>query len=34
VTNIQGGPDILSEPQSVLAANPDLHQKMLTLIRE
>lgn len=34
VTNIQGGPDFLSEPQSVLAANPDLHPKMLTLLRE
>jgi myo-inositol-1(or 4)-monophosphatase len=29
VTNIKGEPDYLSSPQSVLAANPILHAKLL-----
>jgi len=29
VTNIQGGPDFISPPQSILAANPHLHPLML-----
>lgn len=34
VTNIEGGPDYLSKPQSVLAANPALHKQMLEVLRK
>jgi len=34
VTDIHGGPDFISKPQSVLAANPALHTKMLEILRE
>jgi len=33
VTNIDGEPDFLSAPQSILAANPRLHAKMLEILR-
>ena len=32
VTNLQGGADYLSPPQSVLAAGPTLHEKMLEML--
>lgn len=34
VTDVRGGPDFISKPQSVLAANPALHTKMLALLSE
>lgn len=34
VTNIDGGPDFMSKPQSVLAANKALHAEMLKVLRE
>jgi fructose-1,6-bisphosphatase/inositol monophosphatase family enzyme len=34
VTTADGGPDYLSPPCSVLAANPVLHAKMLAVLRE
>ncbi len=34
VTDINGAPDFLSPPQSVLAANPAIHQQMLTVLSE
>lgn len=34
VTNIDGGPDFMSKPQSVLAANKELHAEMLKVLRE
>jgi myo-inositol-1(or 4)-monophosphatase len=34
VTNIHGTPDFISKPQSVLAANPVLHTKMLEILKE
>ena len=34
VTNIRGGADFLSKPQSILAANPVLHAKMLKVLGE
>lgn len=34
VTNLRGGPDFLSQPQSILAANPALHAQMLEVLRE
>lgn len=33
VTNIDGGPDYLAPPCSILAANPVLHEQMLAVIR-
>lgn len=33
VTNVHGGPDFLSKPQSILAANPALHAKMLEVLQ-
>ena len=33
VTDIDGGPDFMSEPQSVLAANKALHAEMLKVLR-
>ncbi|MDH5506638.1 MAG: inositol monophosphatase [Anaerolineae bacterium] len=32
VTNLQGGPDVISPPQSVLAANPTLHPLMMAVL--
>ncbi|MEX2160508.1 MAG: inositol monophosphatase family protein [Anaerolineales bacterium] len=32
VTDVRGGPDFMSKPQSVLAANPLLHAKMLEVL--
>ncbi len=32
VTNVMGGPDFMSAPQSILASNPDLHPKMLDVL--
>jgi myo-inositol-1(or 4)-monophosphatase len=34
VTNTEAGPDYLSPPQSVVAANPQLHAQILALLRE
>ncbi|HSF80521.1 MAG TPA: inositol monophosphatase family protein [Anaerolineales bacterium] len=34
VTNIQGSPDYLSQPQSILAANPNLHPLMLEVLEK
>jgi myo-inositol-1(or 4)-monophosphatase len=34
VTDVRGGPDFISKPQSVLAANPVLHAKMLEVLKE
>ena len=34
VTNVRGGDDFISKPQSVLAANPALHAKMLAILQE
>jgi myo-inositol-1(or 4)-monophosphatase len=34
VTDVRGGADFISKPQSVLAANPALHSKMLDVLRE
>jgi myo-inositol-1(or 4)-monophosphatase len=34
VTNVRGGPDFISKPQSVLAANAALHAKMLAILQE
>lgn len=34
VTNVRGGTDFMSKPQSVLAANPTLHAKMLAILKE
>jgi myo-inositol-1(or 4)-monophosphatase len=34
VTNTSDGPDYLSPPQSVVAANPELHAQILALLRE
>jgi myo-inositol-1(or 4)-monophosphatase len=33
VTNLSGGEDYLSVPQSILAANPSIHQKMLAVLQ-
>lgn len=33
VTNMHGGPDYLSKPQSILAANPFIHPLMLAVLR-
>ncbi len=33
VTNLQGGADYLSPPQSIVAANPHLHPQMLAVLR-
>jgi len=33
VTNMQGGPDYLSKPQSILAANPLIHPLMLAILK-
>lgn len=34
VTNVRGGADFMTKPQSVLAANPALHAKMLAILSE
>jgi myo-inositol-1(or 4)-monophosphatase len=34
VTDVRGGPDFITKPQSVLAANPTLHAKMLAVLSE
>jgi len=34
VTNVNGGPDYLSPPQSILAAPPALHPKMLVVLQK
>lgn len=34
VTDVRGYPDFVSKPQSVCAANPELHPKMLALLAE
>jgi myo-inositol-1(or 4)-monophosphatase len=34
VTDIRGGPDFLSPPQSVLAANPAIHAQMLQVLEQ
>jgi len=34
VTDVHGGPDFISKPQSVLAANPALHARMLEILNE
>jgi myo-inositol-1(or 4)-monophosphatase len=34
VTDLRGGPDFISKPQSVLAANAALHAKMLEILKE
>jgi myo-inositol-1(or 4)-monophosphatase len=34
VTNVDGGPDYINPPQSVLAANPVLHEKMYRELHE
>lgn len=34
VTNVRGGADFISKPQSVLAANAALHTKMLAILQE
>ena len=34
VTDVRGGPDFISKPQSILAANPGLHAKMMEVLRE
>jgi len=34
VTNVRGDPDFIGKPQSVLAANPALHAKMLEILKE
>jgi len=34
VTNLHGGEDYLSPPQSILAANPAIHPQMLTVLNE
>lgn len=34
VTNIEGREDFLSKPQSILAANPTLHARMLDVLKE
>jgi myo-inositol-1(or 4)-monophosphatase len=34
VTNLRGTPDFITKPQSVLAANPVLHAKMLEILKE
>jgi myo-inositol-1(or 4)-monophosphatase len=33
VTDIRGGPDFIHKPQSILAANPELHAKMLEILK-
>jgi myo-inositol-1(or 4)-monophosphatase len=33
VTNIHGGADYLSQPQSILAANPTIHEQMLRVLQ-
>ena len=32
VTDIRGGPDFLSPPQSIVAANPHIHAQMLEVL--
>jgi myo-inositol-1(or 4)-monophosphatase len=34
VTDVRGGRDFISKPQSILAANPALHARMLEVLRE
>jgi len=34
VTNVQDGPDYISAPQSVVAANPGLHSEILRVLKE
>jgi hypothetical protein len=34
VTNVQDGPDYLTPPQSVVAANPAIHAQILGVLRE
>jgi myo-inositol-1(or 4)-monophosphatase len=34
VTNLEGGADYLSPPQSVVTANPRLHPRLLAALRE
>jgi myo-inositol-1(or 4)-monophosphatase len=34
VTDVRGGPDFISKPQSVVAANPGLHAKILDVLAE
>lgn len=34
VTNIHGEPDYLSKPQSILAANPTIHNQMLRVLQD
>ncbi|MEX1248712.1 MAG: inositol monophosphatase family protein [Anaerolineales bacterium] len=34
VTDVRGGPDFITKPQSVVAANPALHTKMLEVLQE
>src|SRR5690606_1705331 len=34
VTDVHGGPDFITKPQSVLAANPALHAKMLAVLQD
>lgn len=34
VTNVRGGADFMTKPQSVLAANPTLHSLMLAILKE
>lgn len=33
-TDLRGGPDFMSQPQSILAANPALHARMLEVLQE
>ena len=34
VTDIRGGPDYLKSPQSIIAANPQVHPQMVTLLQK
>jgi myo-inositol-1(or 4)-monophosphatase len=34
ITNLRGTQDFITKPQSVLAANPELHAKMLEILKE
>lgn len=34
VTGINGGPDFLCEPQSIIAANPNIHPQMIELLKK
>jgi fructose-1,6-bisphosphatase/inositol monophosphatase family enzyme len=34
VTDVHGGPDFLTSPQSILASNPHVHTQMLDVLNQ